>query len=77
MSSVHLRTCHLCEAMCGIAIEHEAGKILAIQGDHEDPFSKGHVCPKALALKDLDEDPDRLRKPLRKTPSGGFEPISW
>jgi anaerobic selenocysteine-containing dehydrogenase len=77
MSSVHLRTCHLCEAMCGIAIEHEGGKILAIQGDHQDPFSKGHVCPKALALKDLDEDPDRLRKPLRRTPSGGFEPIEW
>ncbi len=74
--STHLRTCHLCEAMCGIAIEHENGKILSIAGDHEDPLSQGHVCPKALALQDLDEDPDRLRTPLVRT-ANGHEPISW
>ena len=74
--STHFRTCHLCEAMCGIAIEHEDGRILSIAGDHEDPLSRGHVCPKALALQDLDEDPDRLRAPLLRTASG-HEAISW
>jgi anaerobic selenocysteine-containing dehydrogenase len=74
--SQHFRTCHLCEAMCGIEIEHEGGKILSIRGDHEDPFSQGHVCPKALAIKDVDEDPDRLTRPLRRT-KDGFEPVSW
>src|SRR5580658_3839033 len=62
--------------MCGIEIEHEAGRILSIKGDHEDPLSRGHLCPKALAIQDLDEDPDRLRTPLVRT-AGGFEPISW
>src|SRR5277367_54387 len=74
--SVHLRTCHLCEDMCGIAIEHEAGKILSIVGDQEDGFSKGYVCPKSLAIQDVQEDRDRLRTPLRRKGSG-FEPISW
>jgi len=49
----HLRTCNLCEAMCGIEITHEQGKILSIKGDPHDPLSKGHICPKAVALQDL------------------------
>ena len=63
--------------MCGLAIELEGDVVTSIRGDHDDPFSRGHVCPKALALKELHEDPDRLRKPMRRTASGDFEEISW
>jgi anaerobic selenocysteine-containing dehydrogenase len=72
----HYRTCHLCEAMCGIVIEVDGGRIGAIRGDADDPFSRGHVCPKAVALKDVHEDPDRIRRPLRRT-AGGWEEVSW
>ncbi|MFQ5527857.1 MAG: molybdopterin-dependent oxidoreductase, partial [Thermoanaerobaculia bacterium] len=72
----HYRTCNLCEAMCGIEIELDGEEILAIRGDKEDPFSRGHICPKALALQDIHADPDRLRHPLRKT-AGGWERIGW
>ena len=72
----HFRTCHLCEAMCGIAIELEGERILAIRGDADDPFSRGHVCPKAVALQDVHDDPDRLRRPLRRAASG-WEEVSW
>ncbi|AKQ69230.1 Formate dehydrogenase-O, major subunit [Myxococcus hansupus] len=73
---VHYRTCNLCEAMCGLRIELDAGRITSIRGDASDPFSRGHLCPKALALQDLHEDPDRLRTPLRRTATG-WEPVSW
>lgn len=63
--------------MCGLEIEIEGAKVLRIRGDEKDPLSRGHICPKALALTDLHEDPDRVRTPLRKTASGDFEPISW
>ncbi len=76
MSRTHFRTCHLCEAMCGIAIELEGDRIVAIRGDHDDPFSRGHICPKAVALQDVHEDPDRLRRPLRRTGSG-WQEIGW
>ena len=76
MSRTHFRTCHLCEAMCGIAIEVEGDRILAIRGDADDPFSRGHICPKAVALQDVHEDPDRLRRPLRRT-AAGWEEIGW
>lgn len=72
----HYRTCHLCEAMCGIEIRHENGNILSIRGDKEDTFSRGHVCPKAVALQDLQDDPNRLRNPVKKT-ADGWEEISW
>jgi anaerobic selenocysteine-containing dehydrogenase len=76
VSSTHFRTCNLCEAMCGIAIELEGERILSIRGDADDPFSRGHVCPKAVALQDLHHDPDRLRRPLRRR-GEAWEEIGW
>lgn len=72
----HHRTCSICEAMCGIVIEHRDGEILSIKPDRDDVLSRGHICPKAVALKDLHEDPDRLRQPLRRV-AGGWQPVSW
>ncbi|RBP26464.1 anaerobic selenocysteine-containing dehydrogenase [Marinobacter pelagius] len=75
-NGTHYRTCHLCEAMCGVAIEVKDGHIASIKGDENDPLSKGHICPKAVALQDLHEDPERLRQPMRKTASG-WQKIGW
>lgn len=72
----HFRTCNLCEAMCGIVIEHRGTEIVGIKGDPEDTFSRGHICPKAVALADIHNDPDRLRTPVRRT-ENGWEKISW
>jgi anaerobic selenocysteine-containing dehydrogenase len=62
--------------MCGVAIELDGDRILSIRGDEDDPFSRGHICPKAVALQDVHHDPDRLRRPVRRT-AGGWEEISW
>lgn len=70
------RACHLCEAICGLKIEVEGERVLSIRGDDDNPFSQGYVCPKSTALQDIHEDPDRLRKPLRRTESGWKE-VPW
>ena len=57
-------TCPLCEAMCGILVEMDGQRIRSVRGDPQDPFSRGYVCPKAAALADLHDDPDRIRTPL-------------
>jgi len=62
--------------MCGLEIRYEEKEVLSIKGDKKDPFSRGHICPKAVGLKDIYEDPDRLKSPVRKTATG-WEPISW
>lgn len=74
--NTHYRTCNLCEAMCGLEIKYQEKEVISIIGDKKDPLSKGYLCPKSLALKDLYEDPDRLKTPLKKTPTG-FQEISW
>ncbi len=76
MSQLHYRTCNLCEAICGIEIEHADGKVIAIKGDREDPFSHGHICPKALAMKDVYEDEKRLKFPMKRF-GNEFKEISW
>ncbi|MEV0228488.1 molybdopterin-dependent oxidoreductase [Nonomuraea sp. NPDC050786] len=64
VSTVH-RTCPLCEAVCGLTLTlDEGGHVTSVRGDQDDPFSKGFICPKGASLGRLDEDPDRLRKPL-------------
>ena len=76
-SVIHRRACHLCEAICGLEIEVAGTEILSIKGDKNDPLSRGHICPKAVALQDLHNDPDRLREPVQKLPNGEWETISW
>jgi len=62
--------------MCGVEIRVRGREILSIRGDEKDPFSRGHICPKALGIKDVHEDPDRIRHPLRRTATGWKE-VSW
>ncbi len=62
----HFRTCTLCEAMCGIVVSTDGPRVTDIRGDPDDPFSRGHICPKAVALQDVHDDPDRLRRPMRR-----------
>ena len=74
--SVHYRSCNLCEAMCGLEIKVQGNQVLSIKGDREDPFSRGHICPKAVALQDIYADPDRLKRPLKRG-KNGWEQIGW
>lgn len=74
--STHFRSCTLCEASCGLEITVDAGRITGIRGDRLDPMSAGYVCPKGVALQDVVNDPDRLRRPVRQTPDG-WQELGW
>jgi anaerobic selenocysteine-containing dehydrogenase len=68
--------CPFCEACCGVVIELEEQRVVRVRGDADDVFSKGFLCPKAIGLKELQHDPDRLRTPLIKR-DGKFVEASW
>ena len=72
----HYRSCNLCEAICGIEISVRDDGKLDIRGDKDDPFSRGYICPKAVALQDIHSDPDRLKHPVRRT-ANGWQRLSW
>jgi anaerobic selenocysteine-containing dehydrogenase len=75
-ATTHHRICPLCEACCGLEIKVESGKVISIRGHDADVLSRGYICPKGVALKDLHEDPDRLRTPLIKR-DGVHVEASW
>ncbi|MCG8422487.1 MAG: molybdopterin-dependent oxidoreductase [Proteobacteria bacterium] len=77
MTKRAVSTCHLCEANCGIIVEHDGNQILTIRGDDDDPLSQGYICPKAAALADLHHDADRLRRPVARTSSGEWRELPW
>jgi anaerobic selenocysteine-containing dehydrogenase len=73
------RSCNICEAGCGlrVLVDVEARQLLRIEGDPDDARSQGYLCPKSQALKGIYDDPDRIRRPLRKNASGGWDEIGW
>jgi anaerobic selenocysteine-containing dehydrogenase len=70
------RACPLCEATCGIAVEVTGDRVTKIRGDEDDPFSRGYLCPKAHGLIGLQEDPDRLQRPVRRD-GGRWIEMEW
>lgn len=81
-------TCVLCEASCGLevalvddATRPEGMRIESIRGHEADPLSRGHICPKGVALQDLHDDADRLRRPVRRVGPPGddavWEELEW
>ena len=72
----YLHTCPLCEAMCGLDVRIQDGKVASIRGNRDDVWSHGHICPKGAALAAVHDDPDRIRQPLVKI-DGGWQEVSW
>jgi len=73
---LHLYTCPLCEAMCGLEIRVAAGDVASIRGNRADTWSGGHICPKGATLGALHADPDRIRRPMIKV-NGEWEQVGW
>lgn len=59
-----LRICPFCEATCGLTLTISDGQVTAARGDRDDVFSAGFICPKGASFGELDNDPDRLTRPL-------------
>jgi anaerobic selenocysteine-containing dehydrogenase len=64
MPTSALRICPLCEATCGLTLTIDDGRVTGARGDREDVFSQGFICPKGASFAELDNDPDRLARPM-------------
>lgn len=74
--TTHYRTCPLCEAMCGLAVQVDGDRVTAIRPDRDDAWSRGFICPKGPTLGALHHSPDRVRVPLLRD-GDGFREASW
>src|SRR5258708_1128996 len=69
-------TCHLFEPTSGLELHLDDRAITLVRGDRDDVFSHGYLCPKGTALKQLESDPDRIRRPLVRR-GDTFHEVSW
>ena len=76
VDGVHVRTCPLCEAMCGLRVTVAGGRVAKIRANEDDVWSRGFLCPKGTTLGELHHDPDRLRAPLVRDGESWRE-VSW
>ena len=77
-AQVHCRICPFCEQNCAtlVTVDPATQSVLTVRGDKDDPLSKGYICPKAYALKDLHHDPEVLTGPMMRR-NGRLEPATW
>lgn len=68
--------CRICEPLCGMIATVEDGKLVALRPDKEHPLSAGFACQKGIAFTEVQNDPDRVTTPLRRTETG-FEEVTW
>ncbi len=76
MTRTALRICPLCEATCGLTVTIDDGRLTGARGDRDDVFSHGFICPKGASFAELDNDPDRLARPLVRR-DGVLTETSW
>ena len=78
--SKRIGVCNLCEAICGLELTIEGRDVVGVRGNPADPLSRGHICPKGVAIADVYADPDRLRRPVRRVgegPDARWQEIGW
>jgi anaerobic selenocysteine-containing dehydrogenase len=81
MRTTHRSVCpYDCPDSCGLLVEVEDGRAVAVRGDPEHPWSRGSLCPKMTRYPATVHAPSRLTTPLvRDGPKGegAFRPASW
>jgi anaerobic selenocysteine-containing dehydrogenase len=75
-TGTRLTACNLCEAICGLELTLTDGAVTGVRGNPADPLSRGYICPKGVALADVYDDPDRLRRPLVRR-GDDWEEAGW
>jgi anaerobic selenocysteine-containing dehydrogenase len=69
-----------CPDSCSLDITVEKGRIVKIEGGHENPVTNGYICAKVRRFAERVYGEDRLLYPaVRKGPKGGgtFTRVSW
>ena len=69
--------CGICKSLCGIEVTIENNKVIAVEGDKNNPLTKGYICPRGKALPEIMYSKERLSQPIKKNADGSWRNISW
>ena len=62
--------CPYCAVGCGQRVYVKDGQVVQIEGDPDSPISRGRLCPKGSASKQLVTSPSRVTKVRYRRPHG-------
>ena len=68
--------CRTCEATCGLEVDVDGSRVVAIRPDRAHVVSKGYSCVKGIHFDKVQNSPDRITQPMKRTGSR-WEPIGW
>ncbi|HEY2776175.1 MAG TPA: molybdopterin-dependent oxidoreductase [Candidatus Binatia bacterium] len=68
--------CRICEALCGLEVDVEEGRVTAIRPDAEHVATSGFACAKGLKQHRMYDSPDRLMYPTKRVGTS-WQRISW
>jgi len=71
-------TCKIgaCEPFCGLKVDVDDGRLVAVRPDTNHPITQGYACIKGMQVPAYQNDPDRLLHPERRS-ARGWERIDW
>ena len=74
----HFTTCKIgaCEPFCGLEVDVEDNRIIAVRPNKNHKVTKGYACIKGLRIANYQNDPDRLLQPEKRT-EDSFSNVSW
>ncbi|MFO0616682.1 MAG: molybdopterin-dependent oxidoreductase [Polyangiaceae bacterium] len=76
MTATETTFCRICEALCGLEVTTEGGRVVDIKPDPAHVATGGFSCLKGLRQHKMYASPDRLRYPEERGPSG-WRRVSW
>ncbi|MDX1734920.1 MAG: molybdopterin-dependent oxidoreductase, partial [Halioglobus sp.] len=53
--------CRFCHVFCGLEVDVQDNRVIAVRGDHDNPVSEGYTCPKGRAEVERINHAERLR----------------
>ncbi|HXQ24392.1 MAG TPA: hypothetical protein VN812_22100, partial [Candidatus Acidoferrales bacterium] len=71
----HKSFCRFCHAVCGIEVDVDDNRVLAVRGDKDHVVSQGYLCVKGRELLAQHTHPERLRDASKRQPDGTFGAI--
>src|SRR5512136_198373 len=72
----HTTFCRICEALCGLVVEVQDGRVVRARADDEHVATRGFSCPKGLHQHEIYSSPDRLLHPEKRV-EDRWQRIGW
>lgn len=55
-----------CHLGCGVLIYSDGDRVVRVEGDPENPYNQGRLCPRCVAVDDIINHGDRLMHPMKR-----------